>query len=74
MKSLEKYIDHTLLKPGAGIADIQKLCREAKEHGFYAREGGDRDPWFLHVPLPGGPASARSARNPAAPGDYYFSS
>ena len=36
MKSLEKYIDHTLLKPGAGIADIQKICREAKEHGFYA--------------------------------------
>ncbi len=36
MKSLEKYIDHTLLKPSAGIADIQKLCREAKEHGFYA--------------------------------------
>lgn len=36
--------------------------------------GGDRDPWFLHVPLPGGPASARSARNPAALGDYYFSS
>ena len=36
MKKLEKYIDHTLLKPGAGIADIEKLCSEAKEHGFYA--------------------------------------
>lgn len=36
MKSLEKYIDHTLLKPGAGIEDIRKLCREAKEYGFYA--------------------------------------
>ena len=36
MKHLEKYIDHTLLKPGAGIADIEQLCREAKEHGFYA--------------------------------------
>ncbi|MCR4805187.1 MAG: deoxyribose-phosphate aldolase [Clostridia bacterium] len=36
MKKLEKYIDHTLLKPTAGIADIQKLCEEAKEHGFYA--------------------------------------
>ena len=36
MKKLEKYIDHTLLKPNAGIADVQKLCREAKEHGFYA--------------------------------------
>ena len=36
MRSLQKYIDHTLLKPAAGIADIQKLCREAKEHGFYA--------------------------------------
>ncbi len=36
MKALQKYIDHTLLKPGAGRADIEKLCEEAKEHGFYA--------------------------------------
>ena len=36
MKHLEKYIDHTLLKPAAGIADIEQLCKEAKEHGFYA--------------------------------------
>ena len=36
MRHLEKYIDHTLLKPGAGASDIQKLCQEAKEHGFYA--------------------------------------
>lgn len=36
MKPLEKYIDHTLLKPGAGRADIVKLCEEAKEYGFYA--------------------------------------
>lgn len=33
---LNKYIDHTLLKAEATAADIQKLCREAKEYGFYA--------------------------------------
>jgi len=31
---LAKYIDHTLLKPEATAADIDKLCAEAKEHGF----------------------------------------
>ena len=36
MKALEKYIDHTMLKPAAGIADIEKLCSEAKEYGFYS--------------------------------------
>ncbi|MBA4746916.1 MAG: deoxyribose-phosphate aldolase [Muricauda sp.] len=34
--SLEKYIDHTNLKPTATHADITKLCKEAIEHGFYA--------------------------------------
>ncbi|WP_457631387.1 deoxyribose-phosphate aldolase [Oceanithermus sp.] len=33
---LAKYIDHTLLKPTATPADIEKLCREADEHYFYA--------------------------------------
>jgi deoxyribose-phosphate aldolase len=27
-------IDHTLLKPEATLADIDKLCAEAREHGF----------------------------------------
>ena len=36
MKALNKYIDHTLLKPEATEADIRKLCREAKEYGFYS--------------------------------------
>ena len=31
---LSKYIDHTLLKPEATKAMIQKLCEEAKEHDF----------------------------------------
>jgi deoxyribose-phosphate aldolase len=31
---LAKYIDHTLLKPDATAADIDKLCDEAAEHGF----------------------------------------
>ena len=33
---IRNYIDHTLLKPAATRADIEKLCQEAKEHGFYA--------------------------------------
>ena len=36
MIQLEKYIDHTLLKPTATEAEIRKLCEEAKTYGFYA--------------------------------------
>lgn len=50
-----------------------RLKSRQRQHTL-SREGGDRDLWFLHALLPGGPASARSARNPAAPGDYYFRS
>lgn len=32
---LSNYIDHTLLNPAATIADIQQLCLEAVEYGFY---------------------------------------
>lgn len=31
-----RWIDHTLLRPDARSADIEKLCREAVEHGFYS--------------------------------------
>lgn len=31
---LEKYIDHTLLKPDATEEDIIKICKEAKEYNF----------------------------------------
>jgi deoxyribose-phosphate aldolase len=31
---IAKLIDHTLLKPDATYADIDKLCDEAKKHGF----------------------------------------
>ena len=34
MKPLNKYIDHTNLKPFAGKADIEKLCAEAREWDF----------------------------------------
>ena len=34
--NLEKYIDHTLLKPTASEEDILKLCTEAKTYDFYA--------------------------------------
>ncbi|HET8885986.1 MAG TPA: deoxyribose-phosphate aldolase [Salinimicrobium sp.] len=33
---LNNYIDHTLLKPTATSKDIFQLCKEAKEHQFYA--------------------------------------
>lgn len=33
---LNKYIDHTLLKPTASKADIIKLCEEAKTYDFYS--------------------------------------
>jgi deoxyribose-phosphate aldolase len=34
--NLAPYIDHTILKPTTVIADIEKLCLEAVEHGFAA--------------------------------------
>ena len=33
---LEKYIDHTLLKPTSTEAEIRKLCDEAKTYDFHA--------------------------------------
>jgi deoxyribose-phosphate aldolase len=33
-QGLAQYIDHTLLKPDATAADIDKLCDEAVRHGF----------------------------------------
>jgi len=33
---LNKYIDHTVLKPTCLVADIEKLCAEAKEYNFAA--------------------------------------
>ena len=34
--NIASYIDHTVLKPTTIIADIEKLCSEAKEYGFAA--------------------------------------
>lgn len=31
-----KLIDHTLLKPEATAEEIEKLCKEAAQHGFYS--------------------------------------
>ena len=36
MKPLNKYFDHTLLKPEATSAQIDKLCEEAREYDFYS--------------------------------------
>jgi deoxyribose-phosphate aldolase len=33
---LNRYIDHTILKPTTLVADIEKLCSEAKEYDFAA--------------------------------------
>ena len=33
---INKYIDHSNLKPYATYSDIEKLCQEAIEHQFYA--------------------------------------
>jgi len=33
---LNKYIDHTILKPTCLVSDIEKLCAEAKQHDFAA--------------------------------------
>jgi deoxyribose-phosphate aldolase len=33
---LNKYIDHTILKPTCLVADIEKLCTEAKRYDFAA--------------------------------------
>jgi len=33
---IQDYIDHTILKATATISDIEKLCKEAIDHNFYA--------------------------------------
>jgi len=35
-EKMAKYIDHTMLKPGAAAEDIERLCEEAKAYGFYS--------------------------------------
>jgi deoxyribose-phosphate aldolase len=36
MSKLNQYIDHTVLKPTTLVADIEKLCNEAKQYEFAA--------------------------------------
>lgn len=36
MLKINSYIDHTVLKPTTLLADIEKLCNEAKQYGFAA--------------------------------------
>ncbi len=33
---INRYIDHTILKPTTLISDVEKLCAEAREYGFAA--------------------------------------
>ncbi len=34
--NLPSYIDHTLLKPDASLKDVERLCSEAINYGFYS--------------------------------------
>lgn len=34
MSELAKYIEHTILKPDTTLADVRRVCEEAKKHGF----------------------------------------
>jgi deoxyribose-phosphate aldolase len=36
MKSITQWIDHTLLKPEMAKKDIELLCAQAKQYGFFA--------------------------------------
>jgi len=36
MMPINKYIDHTILKPTCLVSDIEKLCAEAKQYDFAA--------------------------------------
>lgn len=36
MYKIAKYIDHTVLKATTTTKDVEKLCLEAKEYGFYS--------------------------------------
>lgn len=35
-QDMARYIDHTLLKADAGRDEIEKLCHEARQHGFWS--------------------------------------
>ena len=35
-EQVAKLIDHTLLKPDATASDVEKLCAEARQHGFFS--------------------------------------
>ena len=35
-KPLNKYFDHTLLKPEATCKQIDRLCEEARQYDFYS--------------------------------------
>lgn len=35
MVPIASYIEHTLLRPAIAEEELQRLCQEAKEHGFY---------------------------------------
>jgi deoxyribose-phosphate aldolase len=36
MKNLNRFIDHTLLKPEATLTQIENLCKEAKKYNFFS--------------------------------------
>ncbi len=34
--NLAQYIDHTILKPDTSLSAIEKVCQEARNHGFFS--------------------------------------
>ena len=34
LMNLEKYIDHTILKPESTIEQVKMICKEAVQYGF----------------------------------------
>ena len=35
MSELSKFIEHTLLKPDTSLAEVRKMCADARQHGFH---------------------------------------
>ena len=44
---LNRYIDHTILKPVTTLEDIKKLCMEAVEYDFAAVCVPPPEPWSI---------------------------
>lgn len=48
---IAKYIDHTILKPGATKTEVKKVCEEAKKYGFHSVCINGANVAFVHEQL-----------------------